>query len=567
MTMLTPWRCRATTALCLLLSACAAGRSGADGYTPVQVPDSGYGAFLAARYAEGQDDQAAAARFYAAALRADPGNAGIVQSGFQAGLLAGAPQAADLAAQLPDNPLAVMLRGNQAALAGQYDAAKQIFASLPQDDISGLVKPLLIAWMEFGEGNEQAALTGLTANGSGGSFGGVYGLNAALVADAAGDAAAAAPLYAGLDNSQPDLRLAQVMASWLARSGQADQAQAELDALMDAHPDLHTALPALQAQVGQKVISTPTQGLAEAYLTLAGTLDSAQAATLRTVFLRFALQLRPDLSAARLLLANSQVDADDPNYTPTDVQMRAALDTLSPIAKSDPLYAPAAVQEADILQALGAPDQGVALLEGLVAQQPDDAGLLGITADLLRGAGHDAEAKSYYTRAIAAAGQPAGENEWTLFFDRAICESDLNDWTSAEADVNASLKLSPDQPYVLNYLAYSWAEQGVKLAQAHAMLTRAVALDPDDGAVIDSLAYVELRQGEAKAALQDSLKAVHLQPDDPEINGHLGDAFWAVGEKLHAAYQWQRALSLKPDDKLKAEIEAKVAAHFGGGAP
>ena len=99
------------------------------------------------------------------------------------------------------------------------------------------------------------------------------------------------------------------------------------------------------------------------------------------------------------------------------------------------------------------------------------------------------------------------------------------------------------------------------------MLTHAVSLAPNDGAVIDSLGFVLLTEGQTGKALSTMIRAVQLDPDDPEVNGHLGDAFWQAGAKLQADYQWQRALSLKPDPKLQAEISAKISAHFEASAP
>ena len=543
-----------------MLSACAAAPNGA---ASAADGDSTYGAFLAARYAAGQNDPGAAAKFYARALQNSPNNQQLIAEGFLAGVLSGSPEAAQLAPKLPDNTLATLLRGNQAAAAGNFDQAKQIFDTLPHDNIAGLIKPLLFAWAQFGEGNEQAALNTLGAYFNDSLFGPVYVLNAALIADAAGDTKSAAQFYSNVDATQPNLRLAQILASWQARQGQLPQANATLDTLVATHPNLQIAIPQLRAQLGKPVISSATDGMAEAYLTLAGSLNQPQEAFLRTVLLRFALQLRPDLAAARLLLANTQTGADDPNATPTPVEMNNALATLQPIPKSDPLYAPATVQEASLLAALNQPDQAVALLQGLIAANPGDAGLLSATGDVLRSANQCEAAIPYYTQAITAVGQPAPADAWTLFFDRGICEDQTGTWATAEPDMLQALKLSPDQPYVLNYIGYSWALHDENLPQAKAMLQHAAGLDPNDGAVIDSLGFVELKMGNTKNALALLTQAVQLTPDDPEVNDHLGDAFWQNNQPLQAAYQWQRALSLHPDAKLAAALNSKIQQHFG----
>jgi len=547
---------------CSMLTACAAAvPSGAADYPG---EDNAYGAFLAARYADAQDNPAVATKYYALALRADPSNPSLVAEGFLAALLAGSPQAQILAGEVQGNGLAEMLLGNQAALSGEFTQAGDEYATLPQDDLSGLIKPLLLAWSQFGQGNTQAALTTLGPYFNSGAFGAVYVLNAALIADAAHDDKDAAQLYAAVanqqlaDGEQPDLRMAEILASWYARQGNAAQASSQLAALASAHPDLQITLAGLQTRINQPVINTATQGLAEAYLTLAGSLDQPPQRFLRVTFLRFALQLRPDLTAARLLLAGTQGAGPGGNANPTPVEMQNALDTLQPVTPDDALYGPVALQEANLLAALNRPDDAVKLLDGLIAANPSDPDLLDDAGDVLRGAGRYADAISYYDKAIAAVGTPLPPGAWTLYFDRGICEDQLNNWAQAQPDMLEARSLSPNQPYVLNYLGYSWALRGENLDQAKAMLSQAVQMDPADGAVIDSLGFLNLRQGHTKTAVTLLTQAVELDPDDAEVNAHLGDAFWQDGQKLQADYQWQRALALNPDDKLRADIAAKL---------
>jgi Flp pilus assembly protein TadD len=124
--------------------------------------------------------------------------------------------------------------------------------------------------------------------------------------------------------------------------------------------------------------------------------------------------------------------------------------------------------------------------------------------------------------------------------------------------MKTALALAPNQPYVLNYIGYSWALRGENLPEAQNMLQEALGVDPDEGAIIDSLGYVNLRRGDTATALKLLTHAVHLDPDDAEVNAHLGDAFWAAGLHLQAGYQWQRALGLQPNPKLQAQIEDKL---------
>ncbi len=548
---------RGAVAVCILLSACAAGPGGVAGDPP---SDRAYGAFLSARYAEAQHDPGLASQYYTQALRLEPGNPELIDEGFLAALLAGSPEAEMLASQVPANALAALLRGNQAAQNGDYGAARRIFAQIPQDQMLGLIRPLLLSWSMFGQGDHAAALAALEPYYNKGAFGPVYVLNGALMADAAHEDTLAAPLYAQAAGGPTNLRLAEILGSWHARHGQPELAGQDLGTLIAAHPNLRIALPQLEAKLDQPVIDTATQGLAEAYLTLAGSLNEPSQSFLRITLLHFALALRPDLTPARLLLASAQLG--NPDATPTPAQLRNALATLQPVTPDDPLYGPVAMQQAHLLAALNRPAEAAALLDKLIAAAPNDPGLLADAGDIWRNANQPTKALPYYNRALAMVGTPAPAAAWPLYFDRGISEDELGDWAAAEPDITRALALSPDQPYVLNYLGYSWALRGEHLDQAEAMLERAVSLDPNDGAVLDSLGFVDLHLHRTSAAVAELTKAVELDPDDAEVNAHLGDAFWQAGQKLQANYQWQRALTLKPDAKLQAEVEAKLHNYF-----
>ena len=131
-------------------------------------------------------------------------------------------------------------------------------------------------------------------------------------------------------------------------------------------------------------------------------------------------------------------------------------------------------------------------------------------------------------------------------------------WELAEADFLKALELEPEQPYVMNYLAYSWIEFGEKYDEALDMLKRAVELRPEDGYIVDSLGWVYYRLGDYENAVVQLERAVELTPLDPTINDHLGDAYWRVGRYAEARFQWRRALSFNPDEELRPLIEGKL---------
>ena len=121
-----------------------------------------------------------------------------------------------------------------------------------------------------------------------------------------------------------------------------------------------------------------------------------------------------------------------------------------------------------------------------------------------------------------------------------------------------ALDLFPDQPHVLNYLGYSWIDQGINLDDAMKTIKRAVDQRPDDGYIVDSLGWAYYRIGNFEEAVKTLERAIDLKPEDPTINDHLGDAYWRVGRTLEAKFQWQHAKDLKPEAEELPKIEAKM---------
>ncbi|MEL0022117.1 MAG: tetratricopeptide repeat protein, partial [Rickettsiales bacterium] len=116
---------------------------------------------------------------------------------------------------------------------------------------------------------------------------------------------------------------------------------------------------------------------------------------------------------------------------------------------------------------------------------------------------------------------------------------------------------------VLNYLGYSWVDQGINLDRAREMIERAVEQRRDDGYIVDSMGWVLFRLGNYEEAVQHLERAVELRPLDPIISDHLGDAYWRVGRKHEARFQWRRALSLNPEKNDVLRIEAKIKEGLG----
>ncbi len=168
-----------------------------------------------------------------------------------------------------------------------------------------------------------------------------------------------------------------------------------------------------------------------------------------------------------------------------------------------------------------------------------------------------AEAVEIYDRAIAMIPKP-DRRHWVYFYARGTSYERLKKWPLAEADLKKALELFPDQPLVLNYLGYSWVDQGINLDQGMELIERAVAVKPDDGYIVDSLGWAHYMRGNYAEAVRYLERAVELRPDDPVLNDHLGDALWRVGREREARFQWDQSLSLKPEPEDALKIRRKL---------
>jgi tetratricopeptide (TPR) repeat protein len=217
----------------------------------------------------------------------------------------------------------------------------------------------------------------------------------------------------------------------------------------------------------------------------------------------------------------------------------------------------AQVQAALDEQRMGKHDEAITDLKKLLAAQPDDSQSWMALADTYRSAEKYDEAVAAYDRAEKLIGTPK-KRDWLLYYGRAMAREKLHQLDESEADIQAGLKLSPDQPELLNYLGYSWVDRGRRIPEALTMLEKARTLRPYDGYIVDSVGWAYYRLGRYEEAAKTLEAAVLLVPGDPTINDHLGDAFWRAGRHIEARFQWNHAITFSEKDSDKAPIERKL---------
>lgn len=537
-----------------LLSACAAAEVTTSGIASTDKPrvaiTGATGDYLGGRFAAAEGDISKAATLFLQGLEKDPESADLQQRAFVSALLAHRPEAVTLARQMPNNPTAQLLLGNEDAQAGRWSSAENRFSATLRQGPVQLILPLLLAWSQQGAGQTDAALATLKPFVEGQRFRGGYALHAALIADLAGHDAEAARLYriAQTESGGLNLQLARMLASWHVRQGRILEATQVFEGVQEGAGDIAISIPAMYAASARRIVTSPTEGMAEAYLALAGALRAQDSNDLALVMLQLALDLEPGCTVARLLAADILDSSKHPD---------SALAMLKPVSNDDALISAVHIRQAALSEKIGDHDAALKLLDIVAQANPARAEPLALRGDILRAQKRFPEAVAAYDAAIAKIGTPS-KASWPLFYERGIALERSQNWDRAEADFQHALQLSPDEPFVLNYLGYSWTEQGRNLPKARQMIQRAVDQRPNDGSIIDSLGWVALRQGDVKEAVKLLQRAAELEPADPTVNLHLGDAFWAAGRKLEAQFQWRRSLTLSPEPEDVPKLEAKL---------
>jgi tetratricopeptide (TPR) repeat protein len=339
-------------------------------------------------------------------------------------------------------------------------------------------------------------------------------------------------------------RLVSAAGAFLERQGRPDEAKAiyarhrfQRDATNDAPT---------------RIANAPA-GIAEGLFDVASALRQENSQPLTLGYARLALGLVPDMPDA-LLLVGEILDGQGQR-----TQAQALYERVPPQSSAG---WQARLRIAETLHAQGRTDEALSRLDAMARERPDRLDPMVVKGQMLRVRERFAEAVTAYDAAVTRIDK-VERRHWALFYARGIALERAKQWPRAEADFRRALELEPDQPDVLNYLAYSWVDQGVNFERAREMLDRAVSLRPNSGHIVDSLGWVLYRTGKFQEAVPVLERAVELQPEDPVLLDHLGDAYWRVGRILEATFQWRRALGNKPDAEVKANLERKLQ----GGIP
>jgi tetratricopeptide (TPR) repeat protein len=301
-------------------------------------------------------------------------------------------------------------------------------------------------------------------------------------------------------------------------------------------------------------IKTPDEAIAEALLGVGGIIMQEYGADKAASLFRLSLYLNPDLDEAKLLLGSILISEGD---------SKSANNILRQIGTDSYLGAYAKLAIARNFQEMKQNGKAREYFEALVDVKDTKLDALVSLGDLSREEEDYKTAIEYYNKALDFITDGGKETKipkkyWAIYFARGVSHERLKNYNDFEEDLQIALKLYPDQPDALNYLAYTWIDLGKNIDEAKEMVGRAYEQKPDDAHIVDSVGWAYFKLGEYDKAVTYIEKAATQMPYDPTVNDHLGDVYWKVGRENEARYQWQRALDNNPDEKQEAALKEKM---------
>ncbi|MBI1326314.1 MAG: tetratricopeptide repeat protein [Alphaproteobacteria bacterium] len=497
------------------------------------------GAYLAARFAQDQGDWSATHKYIKEIMRDPDVGEAVQRRALVVAIAAEDYNQADLLADAllkteEDKTLPLFYHAIRAVDAGENEKALKTLEEIPDGGLAEISRPLLYTWLGPLDVRKTPKVSTLV----------LY--HKILKAELDGKKDEIAMLAAQLPTDWPlSIRARNRLDAALLRNDLKDVAQ-KYDSTLADISNQNQILSTF------KPVQSVKEGVGFALFDIASMLYNEQSAESTFIFLKLALMAETEIPEAHLLLATIEA---------TRGRVSEAIAELKKIPSEYGLKEFVDIQRniATLMFEAGAEREGVAILRDLGETHHDVDSLINL-GDYFRNTERFEEALQCYEAAFRYFLDAVPQDYWYLYYYRGMTLERLGNWKRAEKDLLKALQFKPDDPQILNYIGYSWADKGNNLDKAVSYLQRAVQLRPDDGYILDSLGWVYYRMKEWDKAVLWLEKAAQLMPYDATINDHLGDAYWKTGRKIEARFQWQRAMDNKPEEEAVPTIEEKLAA-------
>ena len=422
-----------------------------------------------------------------------------------------------------------------------------------------IINPLFKAWAYAGEKNEKEAIKEIDSMSKDPALDTVKLFHKGLIYDYLGNTQKAQEMYADIVKNHyknVTYRLLEIITDFYVRNGDKETAKKIFGKYNDDGL-LSILLTRIDKQIetthenSPAIINTPRKGLAEALFNIGTIFRSSVGGTdFAQIYIAASSYLNPDYDISKIALANVLEE---------NGLLKEANKYYEQIGKDSGSYFIARakmIENLSTLEEYAAAEKQIRLL---LNDYPKNTQLLSDLGTIYANMDDHEQAIKYFSEAIDSANKNDSEI-WPIYYAMAVSYDKLNQKIKAEQNLQKALTLSNRNPNILNYLGYSWLEQGRNIDQAAQMIMEAYNKYPYEGHILDSVGWVYFKLGMYPKAVDFLEQAAALNPGNAVINDHLGDAYWFSDRKNEAVFQWNHALDLKEDSEAinKSDIKEKI---------
>ena len=452
--------------------------------------------------------------------------------------------------EVPEITLAQYLKVLDSLDSNNFNKTLDLLLKVSPNGIDTYILPILQTWAAAGSNQQTGGLQIIKDQAERGVLEPIYDYHSALINEFIGNSEAAKINYSNIikksNNANAQVYLSA--AEFFKRNnnqGLLDKTIAKLERLKPYSNELFLLKNSNVSP--DKKINNVKDGIAEIFLNSAEILFNEGLDRQALIYGQIALYLSPNLDSASYLLGKIFRSINN---------NERAVKYLKNVKDNSSIFYDAKITYAEIIYDIEGTEKSFAILNKLHKLYPENINLSRSIAELFYKSENFDKSIEYYDLIFSKI-EKIEFKHWPLFYSSGIALERGKKWERAEKQFLMALKFVPDNPQVLNYLGYSWIDQGININAAMEMIVKAAEQRPSDGYIIDSLGWAFYQIGQYEEAVINLEKAVELTSDSIIID-HLGDALFYSGRKIEAVFQWKRALEFEPSEEMTNKIKEKI---------
>ena len=452
--------------------------------------------------------------------------------------------------EVPEITLAQYLKVLDSLDSNNFNKTLELLRKVSPNGIDTYILPILQTWAAAGSNQQTGGLQIIKDQAERGVLEPIYDYHSALINEFIGNSEAAKINYSNIikksNNASAQVYLSA--AEFFKRNNNQELLDKTIAKLERLKPYSNELFLLKNSNVSpSKKINNVKDGIAEIFLNSAEILFNEGLDRQALIYGQIALYLSPNLDSASYLLGKIFRSINN---------NERAVKYLKNVKDNSSIFYDAKITYAEIIYDIEGTEKSFAILNKLHKLHPENINLSRSIAELFYKSENFDKSIEYYDLIFSKI-EKIEFKHWPLFYSSGIALERGKKWERAEKQFLMALKFVPDNPQVLNYLGYSWIDQGININAAMEMIVKAAEQRPSDGYIIDSLGWAFYQIGQYEEAVIKLEKAVELTSDSIIID-HLGDALFYSGRKIEAVFQWKRALEFEPSEEMTNKIKEKI---------